>query len=396
MAGKCSLALMVITLKFVHCTVDPPQDLAITDPGHLGNLEIRWSPSPKHIWMKEQGQCSVQYELHYYDSYSSSWASIRTSQTSYKAQFDLRQEVKVCVYTLISGKCAEGHKIKSKNCTEVVQKPDRTGVEGLQDLTCVYYNMEHMVCRWKRSSKMPVQSQAALHYWHRDLAHAKECPRYIISEGFRSGCNFSGTELPTFSDINLCVNASSARPVRALYSSLQIQNIVKPKVSGEVRVEAGVDGQLRVLWDSPPGRIPQHCLQWEVQDRRESHEGKHTLHQIISTEMEVTLALPDNEASCLSVRSMLNEYCANSGLWSDWSQPVCYPEKKLWAPASRWDMFPKHMHIAVIVSAALILSLCTWAVITLRRSRQEKTKASSVKSLFDKNSEQLLQVAQHV
>lgn len=394
MAGTCSLAYMLMILQVVHCTVNPPQDLTIIDPGHLGLLEIHWSPSQEHIWMKEQDQCLVQYELHYYDIHSSSWESIRTSQTSYKAQFDLGQEVKVCVYTVVSGRCVEGHKVKSKNCTELVQKPDRAGVEGVQDLTCVYYNMEHMVCRWKRSSKMPAQTQEALHYWHRGLPHAKECPRYIISEGLRSGCNFSGTQLPTFSDINLCVNASSA--VRALYSSLQIQNIVKPKATGEVRVEAGVDGQLKVFWDSPPGRIPPHCLQWEVQDTRESRGGEQTRQQVASTETAVTLALPPDEATCLSVRSMLNQYCAKSGLWSDWSPPVCYPEKKLLAPEPRRDMLPEYMFITVIVSAALLLGLSVWAAVTLRRSSQEKTKAPSFCCLFDKNSEQFIQVVQHV
>lgn len=394
MAGRFSLTQVLIILKFVHCRVDPPQDLAISDPGHLGNLEIRWSPFQEHIWMKKQ--CSVLYELHYHDSYSSSWTSVRTSQTSFKAQFDLTQEVKVCVYTLISGECMGGSTAKSKNCTEVIQKPDTAGVNGLQDLTCVYFNMEHMVCRWKRGSQMPAQSQEALHYWHRDLAQAKECPCYIISEGFRSGCNFSGTELPTFSNINLCVNASSARPVRALYSSLQIQNIVKPKATGEVHVEAGADGQLRVLWDSPTGKIPQHCLKWEVQERRESHDGKQTLQQVISTETAVTLALPDNETSCLSVRSMLNKYCAKSGLWSDWSPPVCYPEEKQLASASRRDMLPQHMYIAVIFVAALVLGLCVWAAVTLGLARQVKIKDSSLCRLFDKSSEQFLPVIQRV
>uniref|UniRef100_A0A8C6T3B7 Type I cytokine receptor cytokine-binding domain-containing protein n=1 Tax=Neogobius melanostomus TaxID=47308 RepID=A0A8C6T3B7_9GOBI len=240
--------------------VDPPQDLAITDLGHLGNLEIHWNASQEHIRSKEHGQCSVKYELHYYDSYSSSWT------------VSVQSLIHMMIYSLFC-KChvllvrVSGHpRLHSGH-----------SVDGIQNLTCVYYNMEHMVCRWKRSSKMPVQSQVALHYWSVELAHAKECPHYVISEGFRSGCNFSGTELPTFSDINLCVNASAARPVRALYSSLQIQNIVKPKAIGEVHVEAGADGQLRVLWDSPTGRIPQHCLQWEVQEMRESQDGKQTL-----------------------------------------------------------------------------------------------------------------------
>uniref|UniRef100_A0A3B4A177 Fibronectin type-III domain-containing protein n=1 Tax=Periophthalmus magnuspinnatus TaxID=409849 RepID=A0A3B4A177_9GOBI len=301
--------------------LDPPENLTITDPGHLGNLEISWSPSQEQVRMKEQGQCLVLYELHYYDSYSSSWtvSSIRTTQTSFRAQFDLGQEVKVRIYTLISGACADGRTAKSKNFTEVVQKPDMAGQNGLQDFICLYYYMEHLFCSWKRSSKMPAKAQEAFYYWHREMAHTKECPFYILSGGFRSGCNFSGTDLPTFSDINLCVNMSSDDPVRPLYVTLQIQNIVKPKPPGDLRVEAGADKQLRVHWGSPAGRIPQHCLLWQVQTRREGQEEKPTQLNCCNS-MYITLLM-----SCLRVRCMLNKYCANSGVWSDWSPSVCYP-----------------------------------------------------------------------
>ncbi|XP_055082873.1 interleukin-13 receptor subunit alpha-2 [Periophthalmus magnuspinnatus] len=348
MAGNIYLTLQVLLLMnlgFCYSTVDPPENLTITDPGHLGNLEISWSPSQEQVRMKEQGQCLVLYELHYYDSYSSSWTSIRTTQTSFRAQFDLGQEVKVRIYTLISGACADGRTAKSKNFTEVVQKPDMAGIDGLQDFICLYYYMEHLFCSWKRSSKMPAKAQEAFYYWHREMAHTKECPFYILSGGFRSGCNFSGTDLPTFSDINLCVNMSSDDPVRPLYVTLQIQNIVKPKPPGDLRVEAGADKQLRVHWGSPAGRIPQHCLLWQVQTRREGQEEKPT--RISSTETAVMLALPDNEMSCLRVRCMLNKYCANSGVWSDWSPSVCYPEKRSLASVPSQGMFPKYRYIAI-------------------------------------------------
>lgn len=393
MAGKWALAQVFIILKFVHCrVVDPPQNLTIINPGHLGHLEIHWSPSKEHTWMKEH--CTVLYEPHYYDSYRNSWNSIRTSRTSFTAVFDLAQEVKVCVYTVISGACAGGGRVKSQNCTEVIQKPDRAGVEGIQDLTCVYYNLEHVICRWKRSSKMPAQAHETLYYWYRELAHPKECPRYVISDGFRSGCNFTGTKLPSFTNVNLCVNASSAHPVRALYSSLKMHNFVKVKAAGEVRVEAGADGQIRVYWDCPTEKIPCYCLQWEVEERRESRDGKQTLQQIFSTETAVMLNLTDDESSCLRVRSMLNKYCGPGGLWSDWSPPVCYPEKKHLASASGRDMLP--VFIPVVFGAALILGLSVWAVVTLGRLKIVRTRDSSHSSLFDKSSAQFLPDAQHI
>ncbi|KAK7925508.1 hypothetical protein WMY93_007818 [Mugilogobius chulae] len=359
--------LLIISLKFVHTTVDPPENLTIADMGHLGELEIRWRPSVG----KEQGQCLVLYELHYYDSYTSSWTTIRTTLTSFRAQFDLTKEVKVRVYTLISGACAE---VKSKNYTELVQKPDMTGMDGIQNLTCVFYDMEHLVCSWKRSSKMPSKTQEALYYW--------------------SGCNFSGIDLPTFSDVNLCVNASSGPIIRPVCTTLQIQNTVKPKAPGELHVEAGADRQLSVQWDSPPGRIPQDCLQWQVQVETEVEEGKHTL--ITSTENVVSLALPANETHCLRVRSMMNKYCADGGVWSDWSPSVCYPEKLKMVSAPSRDTFPENKYTAVTIISGVVLVLCVCACIGLKLSRHEKKREVSHSTQSAQSSAEIIPVFQYV
>lgn len=46
---------------------------------------------------------------------------------SYSAQFDLMKDVRVRVYTLLSGPCTGGRIIKSTNYTELVRKPPNTG-----------------------------------------------------------------------------------------------------------------------------------------------------------------------------------------------------------------------------------------------------------------------------
>lgn len=58
---------------------------------------------------------------------SLNWQAIRTSSRSYSAQFDLMKDVRVRVYTLLSGPCTNGTLIKSTKYTEVVQKPSSTG-----------------------------------------------------------------------------------------------------------------------------------------------------------------------------------------------------------------------------------------------------------------------------
>lgn len=388
MAGMYSFLQMLLltSLGCIHCkvvsrSIDPPEEVVITDPGRLGNLEITWSPSQQFARISQEEQCSLLYELHYYATYSDRWTRIRTSQTSFSAQFDLAQEVKVRVYTLITGACVDGGTVKSQDYTEVVQNPDVTGTHGIQELACVNYNMEHMICNWTRSPKMPRRAQETLFYWHKELAHAEECPQYIISNGIRSGCNFSGTYIPTFSDVNLCVNASSSEEhIKPVYTSLQTQNHVKPKATPKINVVMGPDRQLRLSWDCPSGRIPEHCLEWQVEDMRGGHDGKQAL--ITPTETAVNLTLPEKETCCLKVRSRLSKYCASRSLWSDWSPPVCYPEDNPLTSSPGRDLSPTFVFITITIIAALVLGLCGWARLSLRRSRPVKKTDPSFPTPF--------------
>lgn len=46
---------------------------------------------------------------------------------SHSAQFDMMKDVRVRVYTLLSGPCTGGEMVMSTNYTEVVRKPPNTG-----------------------------------------------------------------------------------------------------------------------------------------------------------------------------------------------------------------------------------------------------------------------------
>lgn len=52
---------------------------------------------------------------------------VRTDRTTYSAQFDLMKDVRVRVYTLLSGPCTNYRTMKSTNYTELVQMPPNTG-----------------------------------------------------------------------------------------------------------------------------------------------------------------------------------------------------------------------------------------------------------------------------
>ncbi|XP_076605838.1 interleukin-13 receptor subunit alpha-2 isoform X2 [Chaetodon auriga] len=387
---RATLMLLLITWReSMHCNgfiVDPPEELVISDPGHLGHLQISWSLPASLI---NRTECPKLYQLEYFNTYRDSWTAIRTTWRTYSAQFDLMKDVRVRVYTLLSGPCTNGTTIKSTNYTELVQKPAGTGVVGtaVQDFVCVHYNMKYMECTWRRSAKVSANSQHNLYFWHKELEQTEECPKYIISSGVRSGCNFTGIALPDFTDINFCINGSAPEgPLEPTFISLQIQNHVKPETTEKLQLQTGPDTQVKLHWDSPVGRVPGHCLEWEVEHNQEGPDGK-IASQILTKETSLTLhATHDAERNCFRVRSKLQKYCADKSFWSEWSRPTCQPEKKEVAPDPEWDMVPVYVYIAVGIIAILVLSLCVGAVLKVwGRSRQVKKPDSPLPSLFARN-----------
>nr|XP_020454678.1 interleukin-13 receptor subunit alpha-2-like isoform X2 [Monopterus albus] len=326
MASIAALMLLIISWRNIsYCCglkVDPPEELVIIDPGHFGHLEITWSPPASLINMTE---CPVLYQVEYFNSYRNRWTAIRTSRRSYSAQFDLMKDVRVKVYTLLSGPCTNGTMIMSTNYTELIQKPP-AGVVGtaVQDFVCVFHNMEYMECHWGRSSKMPVNSEQSLYFWHKKLEQSEECPKYVISGGVRVGCNFTGTYLPDFTDINFCLNGSSREgTLKPTFISLQIQNHVKPGTTEKLHLKTVPDTQLEIHWEYPNEWIPGHCLEWEVEHNQEGPDGKITSKQILTK--QTSLALTSiHERDCFRIRSKLHKYCADKSFWSEWSHPSCH------------------------------------------------------------------------
>ncbi|XP_054482329.1 interleukin-13 receptor subunit alpha-2 [Anoplopoma fimbria] len=352
--------------------VDPPENLVISDLGHLGHLQITWSPPATLMNMTE---CSKLYQLEYFNAYKNSWTAVRMVMTDYSAQFDLMKDVRVRVYTLLSGPCTNGTMIKSTSYAELVQKPASKGVveTAVKDFVCVYHNRKYLECNWERNPNLPANSKQNLYFWHKRLEQAEECPEYLISSGTRRGCNFTAKSPPEFTDINFCVNGSSPEgPLETTFISLQIQNQVKPETTAKVHLQTGTDVQLKLQWEGPVGSIPGHCLEWEVEHNQEGPVGKIASQVISTNQMSLTLSTNhDNQRNCFRVRSKLNKYCADKGFWSEWSHPTCNPSNdKEAATEPGWDMVPIYVYIAVAIIAILVLSLCVGAVRTSRRVKK--------------------------
>lgn len=204
----------------------------------------------------------------------------------------------------ISGRCCYILTLVTLNATET-SGFDVDGFSGL------WFKMQQCTSpakgrgseRLRLCKSRMLKSEACVLIRHKNLEQAEECPKYIISRGFRSGCQFTGTSLPLFTDVNICVNGSSPEgPLQAKFISLQIQNhsrrcvphqmglrfagavfltlplfvfLVKPPTTEKVDVRAGPDS-LVIAWEHPVGGAPEHCLEWEVERQLQGPDGKTT------------------------------------------------------------------------------------------------------------------------
>lgn len=49
---------------------------------------------------------------------------------------------------------------------------------------------------------------------------------------------------------------------------------MKPETSEALHLQVVSDVQLKLHWDVPAGRVPAHCLEWEVEHTWEDDDGK--------------------------------------------------------------------------------------------------------------------------
>ncbi|XP_061659485.1 interleukin-13 receptor subunit alpha-2 [Syngnathoides biaculeatus] len=328
LAHRASLmVLFLISTDKLHCSsvqVDPPEEIKIIDPGHLGYLEITWTLPSSLINIQE---CPISYQLEYYNAYTKSWDVIQTPQRTFRAQFDLTKDIRVRAYTLLGGRCANNTWIKSANYKELVQKPPGTGrhVNAVKEFRFVFYNLEQMICNWNKDPNAPASSQLHMYYWHNELEKTEECPQYLFTNEVRTGCNLTGKRFPDFTDVNFCVNGSSPEgPLKPTYASLQIQNYVKPDRPDKLNLLTGRFGEIKLFWKKPDGKVPGHCLEWEVERIREGPHGKNES-RIFTMHTRLTLpAVGHKERNCFTIRTRLHKYCAEGSFWSEWSPKTCH------------------------------------------------------------------------
>uniref|UniRef100_A0A8C3CYF2 Interleukin 13 receptor subunit alpha 2 n=1 Tax=Cairina moschata TaxID=8855 RepID=A0A8C3CYF2_CAIMO len=276
--------------------VAPPQDLQITDPGLLGSLDIEWKPPPN---VQTFNECTVKYKFEYRNTGDREWKVIFTRKLKFRVGFDLSRTAEVKV------------PLQGKLESEV------------QNFHCIYHDWEYLKCTWQPGLLAPRGVHYGLYYWYEGLDHAEQCDDYIQDHGINIGCMLQNLSQAEYKDLSICVNGSAAATLlRPLYATLRLQNLAKPSPPKQLMLSTSTSEELQVVWSPPGGETPPQCLEYEVQLAEEQGKAK-AVWASVSTQMETAFTITrvnQSRISCVRVRGRTNNFCADQGFWSEWTQ----------------------------------------------------------------------------
>nr|XP_015863742.2 interleukin-13 receptor subunit alpha-2 isoform X1 [Peromyscus maniculatus bairdii] len=300
--------------------VNPPQDFEIMDPGLLGYLYLQWKPP---VLMENFKECTLEYELKYRNVDSDNWKTIITRNLIYKDGFDLNKGIEGKIRTHLSEQCTNGSEVQSSWMEASYGISDAGSLETkIQDMKCIYYNWQYLVCSWKPGKVAHSDTNYTMFFWYEGLDHALQCSNYLRDNEKNVGCKLSNLVSSDYKDFFICVNGSSnMEPIRSSYTVFQLQNIVKPLPPEFLHISVENPTEMRMKWSIPEGPIPPRCYTYELVVRedgisRESATDKN--------DMKLKKRANDSEELCFFVRSKVNIYCADDGIWSEWSEEECW------------------------------------------------------------------------
>ncbi|EPQ16203.1 Interleukin-13 receptor subunit alpha-2 [Myotis brandtii] len=192
----------------------------------------------------------------------------------------------------------------------------------IQDMNCIYYNWQYLLCSWKLGMDVSFDTNYYLFYWYEGLDHALQCSDYIEDNGKNIGCRFSYLEEPDYKDFYICVNGSSkSQLIRPSYFIFQLQNIVKPLPPDYLNIVVKKSEDINLEWNIPEGPIPANCFIYEIKFTEDNTTWMATTFE---NQMYVTRTSNDSQEICFLVRSKMNVYCTDDGIWSEWSEIECW------------------------------------------------------------------------
>ncbi|NXW61492.1 I13R1 protein, partial [Eurystomus gularis] len=201
------------------------------------------------------------------------------------------------------------------------------------NLSCVWHNLEYMICTWHPGENASSDTNYTLFYWFDGLKSQKKCNNYSVHQGI-SGCifNFSFPKVTdTYSAIHILIRDDSEE-IRPVCLSKNPTTLVKPAAPRQVTLSK-INDEIHLKW-SESDTFPKNCLFYEVEYHNGDLDTTQTI-QVIFHYLQLTvqnnyMSLPSvdsNSKYIFKVRAKPKPECYSSELCSDWSEEKSIGEK---------------------------------------------------------------------
>ncbi|NXC71239.1 I13R1 protein, partial [Anhinga anhinga] len=210
-------------------------------------------------------------------------------------------------------------------------------------LSCVWHNLEYMVCTWHPGENASSVTNYTLFYWFDGLKNHEKCSNYSMHQG-TFGCTFN-LSFPkvtsTYPPISILIRDDSEE-IRPLCTSKNPTTLVKPATPRRVTLSK-TNGEIRVEW-SEPHTFPEKCLVYEVEYhngdlantrkfllvisiQRNSYKSSESLPSFVDKNYTSIPSVDPNSKYTFKVRAKPKPDCYSSELCSEWSEEKSIGEK---------------------------------------------------------------------
>ncbi|NXM36044.1 I13R1 protein, partial [Oxyruncus cristatus] len=209
------------------------------------------------------------------------------------------------------------------------------------DLSCVWHNLEYVVCTWHPGENASSDTNYTLFYWFDGLKNPKKCSNYSTDQGI-FGCIFNFTfpkVTNTYPTISILIRGGSEE-IRPLCASKNPTTLVKPATPSQVTLSK-INDKIDVRW-SESETFPKGCLLYEVKYRNGDLDTGRLIPVIcfcysykssesfpsFSEENSVSISgIDPNSKYIFKVKAKPKPDCYSSEFSSDWSEEKSIGEK---------------------------------------------------------------------
>ncbi|XP_052528846.1 interleukin-13 receptor subunit alpha-1 [Tympanuchus pallidicinctus] len=212
-------------------------------------------------------------------------------------------------------------------------------------LSCVWHNLEYMLCMWHPGENASRDTNYSLFYWFDGLERHKECKNYSVSQGsFECAFSFAFPQAANRYPLISILIRDDSENIMPVCVTENPTTLVKPATPTIAKLSY-VNNGIHLQW-SESGTIPANCLSYEVR----YHKGDLTTAQTIQVKFNSTSipSVDPNSKYTFQVRAQPKVECYSSKFYSDWSKERSIGEN----PNSAF-------HFLLIITIPLIVTVST-------------------------------------